>query len=107
MKYLLISLSLLFLFACSNDAEKIKEAETTGKPAHQSQQLQQGKKSPGPQNSVGVGSAVGSFVEENDSCICTKDWTPVCGKDGQTYPNACQAKCEGVEEFTSVCCKNN
>ena len=47
-----------------------------------------------------------SIVEENDACICTKDWRPVCGENGVTYPNACQAKCEKVENFTEGTCQN-
>lgn len=47
-----------------------------------------------------------SIVEENDACICTKDWRPVCGDNGVTYPNACQAKCEKVNNYTEGPCSN-
>lgn len=46
------------------------------------------------------------FVEENNSCICTKEYKPVCGKNGRTYPSKCQAGCEGIKDITDGPCKS-
>lgn len=31
--------------------------------------------------------------EPQPQCICTKQWEPVCGINGRTYGNMCEAEC--------------
>ncbi len=41
----------------------------------------------------------------NPEAVCTMEWRPVCGCDGNTYGNACQAENAGLLSWTEGECK--
>jgi hypothetical protein len=40
-----------------------------------------------------------------NECVCTQEYYPVCGVNGETYSNKCKAKCENVEVSYDGKCK--
>jgi hypothetical protein len=42
-------------------------------------------------------------MESND-CVCTLEYEPVCGCDGETYGNKCIAECHNILEYSMGAC---
>jgi len=44
-------------------------------------------------------------VGEKTNVVCYHIYMPVCGCNGQTYGNACEAGADGVKQYTDGACK--
>jgi Kazal-type serine protease inhibitor domain len=93
----LFAILLTTAFAPSAAASELATLELTT-PAPE---LLQGPPADFPGQGNGVCRVPPPFRPEN--CICPQIFDPVCGCDGQTYSNACFARCE-VFSFTEGAC---
>lgn len=49
----------------------------------------------------------GDCLSEPDlNKVCTKQYVPVCGCDGKSYPNVCLAKASGVNSYSQGECNS-
>ena len=41
--------------------------------------------------------------KELNTCVCMEIYSPVCGADGRTYGNSCEARCKKVRYKEGEC----
>ena len=106
MKLVLALIMLLSFGACDSKKEATEaDNSSTSQEMNSQDESHEGHDHSEAADSEEEDESMGGIAEENDMCICTKDFRPVCGKDGNTYPNPCQAGCAKVEVASEGACE--